>query len=143
MAIFKTLRQKEKRYVFDFLGNRGDPNPAVCVFARFPLPEENFMPRVKGNVFEGLNFAALGKRDEKEMDKFISAIMDHFSASMAKVDYASFVRECVDHFENFTSDGREIKTADDFCSLSPEMWTVIADDLYRYACQKDEVSMGE
>jgi len=143
MARFKTLRQKEKRYVFDFLANKGDGNPAAAVFARFPLPGENFAPKVSGSVFEGIDLEKFAKKDGAEMDKFVSAFMGHFSDNVNKVDYEYFVRECVDRFENFESDGREIKTVDDFLALNVEMRTLIADDCYKYAQQKDEFTMGE
>lgn len=143
MARFKTLRQKEKRYVFDFLGNREDPEPAAAVFARFPQPGEDFMPKVKRSVFEGINLERIAKRDDAEMDRFIAAFVDGYAANMAKVDREYFIRECVDHFENFSSDGKEIRTVNDFLSLPVEMRSVIADDCYRYAQQKDEFTMGE
>jgi len=143
MATFKTLKQKDKRYVFDFLGNRSDKSPAAAVFARFPLPEENFMPKAKGNVFEGLDFAKLGKKDEGEIEKFAAAFMDYYSSSTSKVDYEFFARECFDRFEDFYCDGKEIKTVDDFLSLNIEMMTLIAHDCYQYAQGRDEFSMGE
>ena len=143
MARFKTLRQKEKRYVFDFLGNKDDDNPAAVIFARFPLPGEDFMPKVKSTVFEGIDLNKIASKNQAEMDKFISAFMDHFSINLAKVDYDYFAWECFAGFENFESDGKEIKTIDDFLALNIEMRTQIADDCYKYAQEKDEFSMGE
>jgi len=143
MACFRTLRQKEKRYVFNFLKNRKDPNPAAVVFARFPLPDENFMPKIKGNIYDGIKTDLLAKRDTAELDKFVSAFMEHYSNNISKVDYEYFARECFDHFENFESDGKQIKTVEDFLSLNIEMRTLIANDCYQYAQQKDEFSMGE
>jgi len=143
MARFKTLRQKEKRYVFDFLGNRGDQNPAIAVFARFPLPDEKFMPKAGDSVFDGIDPEKIAKKDRDETGKFVSAFMAHFSANITKIDYGYFVRECIDHFENFESDGKEIKTVDDFMSLNIEMRTLIANDCYEYAQKRDEFTMGE
>jgi len=143
MARFKTLREKNKAYAFDFLGNLNDPNPAKVIFTRFPQPGENFMPRVKGSFFEGINLEKIAQKDGVELDKFIASFMDHFSASMAKIDYEYFARECFDRFENFESDGKEIKTVDDFLSLNVEMRTLIAHDCYKYAQEKDEFTMGE
>ena len=143
MAIFKTLWQKDKRYPFGFLGNRDDESPAAVVFSRFPLPEENFMPKAKAHVFEGVDFAKLGNKDEGEIGKFASAFMEHFASSMAKVDYEYFARECFDRFENFYCDGKEIKTVDDFLSLGAEMMSLIAHDCYLYAQKRDEFTLGE
>jgi len=143
MARFKTLREKQKRYVFDFLANKGDDNPAAAVFARFPLPGENFMPKVKGTVFEGIDLEKIAKKDSAELDKFVGAFVEHFSNNMAKIDHEYFVRECIDRFENFDCDGKEIKTVDDFLALNIQMRTLIADDCYKYAQEKDEFSMGE
>jgi len=143
MARFKTLREKEKTYIFDFLGNRKDPVPAAVVFARFPLPDETFMPRVKSSVFEGIKLEKIAKNDKAEMDRFLDSFMEHFSTNMTKVDFEYFARECFSHFENFESDGKEIKTVDDFLSLNIEMHTLIANDCYKYAQKKDEFTMGE
>ncbi|MDR1390670.1 MAG: hypothetical protein LBJ31_11935 [Treponema sp.] len=148
MAIFKTLRQKDRRYVFDFLGNRKDPNPAVCVFARFPQPDENFMPNPKGTVFKGINLEKLSKGNNGELERFTSAFMEHFSANMAKVDYAAFIRECVEHFENFNFESpegekSEIKTVEEFLLANPELWAPIARDCYKYAQERDEFALGE
>jgi len=143
MARFKTLREKNKKYAFDFLGNRDDPNPATVVFARFPQPDENFMPKVKRTVFEGINVDKLARKDNGELDKFIASFMDHFSANMLKVDFEYFARECFERFENFESDGKEIKTVEDFLTLNIEMRTLIANDCYKYAQEKDEFTMGE
>ena len=143
MARFRTLRIKEKRYVFNFLGNRQDPNPAAVVFARFPQAGENFIPKPENSIFNDINLDKFSKGDKSEMDKFLTAFMDNFSANITKVDYEYFARECFDCFENFECDGKEIKTIDDFLSLNIEMWTVIADDCYKYAQMKDEFTMGE
>jgi hypothetical protein len=143
MARFKTLKQKEKRYTFDFLGNKDDPQPAAVVFARFPLPDETFMPKVKISMFDGLDFGKLGKKDTKEVEKFAAAFHEYYLGNMVKIDYEYFVRECIDHFEDFHSDGKEIKTVDDFLSLNVEMRTLIAHDCWQYAQQRDEFTLGE
>jgi len=143
MARFKTLRKKEKRYVFDFLGNRKDKNPAAAVFARFPLPDENFIPKANASVFAGIDFKKIGSKDEAEMDKMSFALTEHLSGNYARVDWEYFARECLEGFENFFSDGKEVKTVDDFLSLNPEMIALIAADCHKYARQADEFTMGE
>jgi len=148
MARFKTLRQKEKRYVFDFLANGGDANPAVAVFARFPQPDEDFMPKPKGSIYEGIDLEKVAKKDSAETEKFTSAFVEYFSANAAKVDYEYFIRECIDHFENFgfedfEGNKKEIKTVDDFLALPVEMRTLIASDCYQYAQTRDEFTVGE
>jgi len=143
MARFKTLRKKEKRYIFDFLANKGDDHPAVAVFARFPLSDEDFMTRPKTEVFDGIDLEKLGKGDRGEKDKLLFAFLEHIRASVGNVDYDYFSRECIDHFEDFEFDGKEIKTVDDFLSLPVEMRTLIANNCYKYAMKKDEFAMGE
>jgi len=143
MARFKTLNKKDKRYVFDFLGNRKDAKPAIAVFTRFPLPGEDFMPKVKASVFEGLDFGKIGRKDSTEIERLASAFTDHFSSNMTKIDYEYFVRECIEGFENFECDGKEIKTVNDFLGLNIEMLTLIAHDCYEYAQEKDEFTMEE
>jgi len=143
MARFKTLRQKEKRYIFDFLGNRQDPKPAAAVFARFPQTGENFIPKPKAALFDGIDKKKFVAGDEKEQDKFLSSFLEHIATEITSVDYEYFIRECVDRFEDFESDGKVISTVDDFFTLNIEMRSLIADDCYKYAMKKDEFTMGE
>jgi hypothetical protein len=107
------------------------------------MPGENFMPKIKGSVFEGIDLEKIAKKNSAEFEKFTAAFVEHFSDNAAKIDYEYFTRECIDHFENFESDGKEIKTVDDFLALNAEMRTLIAHDCYKYAQEKDEFSMGE
>jgi hypothetical protein len=143
MAEFKTLRKKEKRYVFDYLENRGAKSPAAVIFARFPLPGENFAPRPRRSVFSGLDLKKISQKNAEELDRLSAAFAEHYSANMAMVDYEAFGRECFEGFENFVSDGKEIKTPEDFFLLPPDLWTEIVKDCYEYAMQKDEFTMGE
>ena len=148
MARFKTLKQKEKRYVFDFFGNKGDTNPAVVVFDHFPQLGEDFMPKPKGSIYEGIDLEKVAKKDSAETEKFTSAFVEYFSANAAKVDYEYFARECIDHFENFECEDingnlKEVKTVADFLALNVEMWTLIAADCYKYAGTRDEFTVGE
>jgi len=143
MAKFRTVKTKEKRYVFDFLANRGDDNPAAVVFSRFPKMGEDFMPKIKSSVFDGIDLEKASKKDSAETEKFTTAIMAHFTGNFGKADYEYFSRECIDHFENFDFDGKEIKTVDDFIALPVELWMVIANDCYKYAMEKDEFAVGE
>jgi hypothetical protein len=127
--------------VFDFFDNRSDPNPAAVVFEHFPLPDDNFKPPLRGKAFDGIDHALFMKGDKWESEKFLKTFSEHLASN--KVDYAAFIRECVDHFEDFQFDGKEIITVDDFLGIGIEAWTLIADDCYQYALQRDKFSMGD
>jgi len=148
MAIFKTLNAKKKEYVFDFLGNRKDPRPAKAVFLRFPLPGETFIPGPGAGLFDNVDIAGAARRDEKELEKLSRAFVAYLSANASKIDFESFVRECIDRFEDFRfvdEEGmtRDIRTADDFLNINRQAMAAIALDCYRYARQEDEFTMGE
>jgi hypothetical protein len=148
MAVFKTLNAKKKEYVFDFLGNRGDPRPARAVFSRFPLPGETFAPNPWTGIFDGVDKGKVAQRDAQELEKLSRAFIANLSPGIVKIDLDAFVRECIDRFEDFrfvNEDGRtlEIRTADDFLGINRQAMAAIALDCYKYARQEDEFAMGE
>ena len=131
-----------------FLGNRQDPKPAKAVFSRFPLPDERFIPGSGANLFDGVDIEKAAQRDKAELQKLSKAFIAYLAASESKIDHEAFLRECIDHFEDFwfADEGgkaKEIKTVDDFLSINRQAATAIALDCYKYARQMDEFSMGE
>jgi hypothetical protein len=144
MAVFKPLKQKEKSYVFKVFGNEKSGNPARAVFLRFPFQDELFPVASQKNVLESsLADEPGGSREAKE--KLVQGIIDIMIENMAanRFDHARFVKECIDHFEEFFYNGKEIKTPDDFLALPPEAVQKIARDLYAYSKTEDEFTMGE
>jgi hypothetical protein len=153
MAVFKSLRVKSKEYVLKFGGNDKLKSPARAVFARFPQGGENFFKPRHDIQYRDVNFSKVGEKDEKELEKLFNAFLSSWiddktaAAQWKKVDAAAFLKECVDHFENFfaAEDGgqREVADVDGLLSLPYEGWSEIARELYEYAREKDEFSMGE
>jgi hypothetical protein len=157
MAVFKTLRPKAQDYVFKYEGNERLQDPARAVFARFPLPDENFLRRGETDRYGNVDFGRIGKKDTKEIEKLFGVFINSYLADMvsggvpaafSRVDVPAFARECVDHFENlWAEDGqgkkRAVKTVDDFLGLPGEAVYEIAKDLYAYARDKDQFTMGE
>ena len=143
MAEFRTIRAKEKRYVFDALENRQQETPAAVVFNHFPLKGQDFIPKSKDNPYKGINLKKVQDGDEEEQEKFYAVFLEQYTQNKSKIDYEAFVRECVDHFEDLKFDGAEINTPDDFIAINPEAFSIIAQDIYQYAQKKDEFSAGE
>jgi hypothetical protein len=157
MAVFKTLRTKAKEYVFKYEGNERLQEPARAVFARFPLPDENFLRRGETDRYSDVNFGKIGKKDTKEIEKLFGVFINSYLADMtaggmppvfSRVDVPAFVRECVDHFENLRTEDeqggqKEIRSPDEFLALPAEAVHEIARDLYAYAKERDEFTMGE
>jgi hypothetical protein len=52
MAVFKSLKVKEKSYIFKVFGNEKSDNPAKAIFRRFPLSDELFPVASQKNVLE-------------------------------------------------------------------------------------------
>lgn len=143
MAIFKSLSPKSEKYIFDFLDNREDENPATVVFKRFPLPAEDFIPEIESGALDGLDFQKLEKKDKAETKKLERNLITAMTSALKRIDYDAFLKECVSHFENFFFDGKEIKTVEDFSKISPYAFLPIAADCYQYARKSEEFTMGE
>jgi hypothetical protein len=154
MAVFKSLRIKSKEYVFRFGGNETLKKPARAVFARFPLPDENFLKPGNDTRYGDVDWKKVGEKDDKEVEKLFSAFAASYisdvmggAAQFGRVDAPAFLRECVDRFENlFTeADGvkTEIKTVDQFLALPEAAVYEIAKDLYGYAREKEDFTLGE
>jgi hypothetical protein len=144
MAVFKSLRQKDKSYVFKVFGNEKSGSPAKAVFSRFPLPDELFPVASQKNVWEAFQVKDFDNAPEAK-EKLIKTITDVMIENITanRFDHIRFVKECVDHFEDFMYGEKEIKTVDDFLTLPPEAVQKIARDLYFYSRMEDEFTMGE
>ena len=157
MAVFKTLRAKQKEYVFKYEGNERLQEPARAVFARFPLPDENFLRNGETDRYGDVDFGKVGKKNTKEIEKLFGVFINSYLADMvtggvppafSRVDVPAFLRECVDHFENLWAQDEQdkkqaVKTVDEFLRLPGEAVYEIAKDLYAYARDKDQFTMGE
>ena len=144
MAVFKPLRQKEKSYVFKVFDNEKSGNPAKAVFLRFPFKDELFPAAAQKSVMESSLMKEFdNSRDSKE--KLVQGVIDMMIENITsnRFDHVRFVKECIDHFEDFLCDGKEIKTVDDFLALPSEAVQKIAGDLYSYSKTEDEFTMGE
>jgi hypothetical protein len=144
MAQFKALKQKEKVYIFKVFGNEKNENPAKAVFSRFPLSDELFPLANQKSIMESSlikNFDNSQEAKEQLVKHIIDVMVDNMTAN--RFDFLSFLKECVDHFEDFQYGNKKIKTVDDFLTLPQEAVQKIAKDLYFYSKTEDEFSMGE
>jgi hypothetical protein len=157
MAVFRSLRVKSTTYVFKYGGNEKLKEPARAVFARFPQKDERFLKRGEDARYGDVDFKKVGKKDAKEVEKLFAAFINSYLAETVasgipgpfnRVDGAAFLRECVERFENLSAvdEGgteREIRTVDEFLALPSEAVYDITQDLYDYARERDEFTMGE
>jgi hypothetical protein len=144
MAQFKSLKVKEKSYIFKVYGNEKSANPAKVVFKRFPLSDELFPMASKKNVMESTllnNFDNTQEAKEELVKHIIDVMIENMTAN--RFDHISFIKECIDHFEDFMYGKKEIKTVDDFLTLPSEAVQKIAKDLYSYSKTEDKFTMGE
>jgi hypothetical protein len=144
MAVFKPLRQKDKTYIFKVFDNEKSDKPAKVVFNRFPLSDELFPLASQKNVLESAivkDFDNTAEAKEKLVKHIIDVMIDNMTAN--RFDHIHFIKECVDHFEDFQYGDREIKTVEDFLILPPEAVQKIAKDLYFYSKIEDEFTMNE
>jgi hypothetical protein len=143
MAKLKSLRVKEKSYIFKVFGNEKAKNPAKAIFSRFPLSDELFPTASQKNVLESSLIKDFDntKAKEKLVKHIIDIMIENISANV--INYKKFLTECIDHFEDFTYGDKEIKTVDDFLTLPEAAVEKIAKDLYFYSKIEDEFTMGE
>jgi hypothetical protein len=144
MAQFKTLRQKEKEYIFKVFGNEKSSKPAKAVFSRFPLSDELFPLASQKNIMESSIINNLDNSKEAK-EQLVKHIIDTMIENMTanRFDYIAFTKECIDHFEDFEYGDKKIKTVKDFLTLPSEAVQKIAKDLYFYSKIEDEFTMGE
>jgi hypothetical protein len=144
MAVFKSLREKEKQYIFKVFGNEKSENPAKAVFLRFPFTDELFPMASQKSIMESSiikNFDNTQNAKEQLVKYIIDTMIENMTAN--RFDHLTFIKECIDHFEDFMYGEQEIKTVDDFLSLPQEAVQKIAKDLYFYSKVEDEFTMGE
>jgi hypothetical protein len=141
MAKLKSLRVKDKNFIFTSFGNDKEKRPARVVFARFPLIGESFVKVQQGGLLDDVDI--LKKEDR---DKAAQKLVDRFIENMNNgiTDHNRFIAECVDHFEDFEYGKSKIATPDDFFQILPsEAAYTIADELFKYAAERDSFTMGE
>jgi hypothetical protein len=144
MAVFKALRQKEKVYIFRVFGNEKSDNPAKAVFSRFPLSDELFPLANQKSIMESSVIKDFNNSPEAK-EKLVKSIIDIMVENMTanRLDYVTFIKDCIDHFEDFQYGNEKIKSVDDFLALPQEAVFKIAKDLYFYSKTEDEFTMGE
>jgi hypothetical protein len=144
MSQFKTLRQKDKIYIFKVFDNEKSDNPAKAVFNRFPLSDELFPVASQKNILESSllkDFENTPEAKEKLVKYIFDIMIENITAN--RFDHIKFIKECIDHFEDFTYGKKEIKTINDFLTLPSEAVQKIARDLFFYAKIEDKFTMGE
>jgi hypothetical protein len=144
MAKLRSLRIKDKSYIFKAFGNDKEESPAKVVFSRFPTTGESFIAVERKNLFEGIDVGKIGEREMQSIiaDKIVDSFVHNLRAG--NVDYPRFLSECVERIENLEYDRFKITSPEDFFKLLPHDATyMIAEELYSYANERDEFTMGE
>jgi hypothetical protein len=144
MANFKPLRQKEKDYIFKVFGNEKSKKPARAIFSRFPMQDELFPVGSQKNLLESdllKDFENTQESKEKLVKNIIDGMIENISSN--RFDSEKFLKECIERFEDFQYDKKEIKTVDDFLSLPQEVIFKITKDLYFYSKIEDEFTFEE
>ncbi len=143
MAKLKSLKLKEKVFIFKTFGNAEDENPAKIVFSRFPILGESFVPVDKKNLFEGLDVTDISKREiqAKIADNVVKSFLDNVASG--KTDYQYFFDECVESLKDFEYGDVKIETPKDFWKILPQDAAIaIAKEAFEYATTQDQFTMG-
>jgi hypothetical protein len=144
MAKLKSLRLKSRDYIFKAFGNGGEAVPAKVVFNRFPQLNESFTSVETKNLFNGIDVQDIPKRElqSKIADKIVDSFLSNMRAG--STDLPLFMKECVEKIEDLEYEGRGVSTVQDFWQILPrDAAEVIAGELYGYAVERDEFTMGE
>ncbi|MCL2765600.1 MAG: hypothetical protein FWD40_10030 [Treponema sp.] len=146
MARLKSLNPKSKTFIFTSFGNDKEQNPVKVIFKSFPRLNEIYMIKADNNIFDGIDFSKAA--DENIKNKIIETIFSAMMENLTKgnYDFKAFFKECIEHFENFEYEQSMIITVDDFWQVLagvPQAAEKIAMEIYEYAMQKEEFTMGE
>ena len=144
MAVLKSIKQKEKIYIFKAFDNDKSESPAIFIFSRFPFADELFPLAKQKNILDSdfvKSFDNTQKSKEKLVEHIINTMIDNITNN--RINYNLFLKECIDHIENLIYDNKEIKTINDFLDLPQEAVQKIAQELYLYAKTEDEFSIEE
>jgi len=144
MAILRSVKQKDREYIFKSFGNDKSENPAKVIFSRFPFLDEVFPYANQKNVLDSSivkNFDNSLKAKEKLVEHIINSLVDNITAN--RINYELFLKECVESFENLIFNDKEIKTVRDFLELPQEAVQRIAQELFTYAKIEDEFTIEE
>jgi len=144
MAILKSLKQKDKEYIFKSFGNSEFENPAKIIFARFPQPDETFPTANQKSILESSiikEFDNSQKSKEKLVEHIINVMIDNITAN--RINYEKFFEECVSHIENLEYESKEIKTVKEFLELPKEAFYAIASEAYLYSKENDLFTIEE
>ena len=137
--ILKSLKQKEKNFIFKSFNNMESDEPAKIIFLRFPMPDENYPAGNQKQVLDSGIFKTLDDSPESRealVDHIINNMVDNLTAN--RIDYKRFFNECVERIENLTYDGNDIKTVEDFFKHLPEEAAfTIAMEAHEYAKEAD------
>lgn len=145
MAILKSLKLKDKNFIFEAFGNNKSATPAKIVFNRFPLPDETFPIATQKNIWDNSilkNFDNTQTAKEKLVELIVDNLINNITAN--RIHYPKFFTECVSYIENLEYDGKTIQSVDDFFQLLPEeAWYTIALEVYLYAKENDTFTISE
>jgi hypothetical protein len=128
------------------MDNRKQPAPMVCVFRRFPLPDEDFPHAEPLEISDEI---ARAVAESENRDAAVKNLLHVISPTIMenvkcqRVDYEKFVKECIGSFEDIEYEGRAIKTVEDFLSLPYDLFYTLARDAYIYAFEKDVFAFEE
>jgi hypothetical protein len=144
MSVLRSLRVKEKEYIFKSFKNDKTKNSAKAIFLRFPFADELFPLASQKNILESSllkDFDNSPKSKEQLVKHIIDEMIKNISANV--FDYKRFLNECICKFVNLECDGKEIKTVDDFLTLPQSAVEIIAKELYNYSKEEEKFEMGE
>jgi hypothetical protein len=148
MALIKALRLKEPRYRFRVWDNESAAAPMVCVFRRFPLPDETYSYARKEDISDRMRERLAGLNEqprEEAVALLVEAAVDLLVENIERqrVDYGRFIRTCVARFENIEYEGRRIESVEAFLGLPDALVYTLAADAYAYAVVRDEFTLDE
>ena len=146
MAKLKSLNPKSKTYIIKAFGNSEMQNPVKAVFKSFPKLSETYIAPVSNSIFEGIDFTKADNISVKEeiINTLITAAQNNLRNGI--FNFKLFFEERIERFEDFEYGQSKIITVNDFWQVLqdvPQAAEIIAGELYDYAMQKEEFTMGE
>jgi len=145
MALLKSIKMKDKTFIFNCFGNSETDNPVKVHFKRFPMVDEIYPyadldPLLESDAVK--NFDGSKESQNKMLTYILTTISKN--ADSNRIDFKKFFNDCVESFSDFVFDDKEIKTVKDFFDFVPDHAIfMIAMDCYLYAKEIDMFQMDE
>lgn len=141
----RSIKTKDKQFIFEAYDNKLSENPAKIIFRRFPFPDETYPIVESKTIMKSSELKNLGN-DKAAQERLVENIIDNIINNITanRIDLHKFFTECVERIEDLEYDGAPIKTVEHFFEHLPtEAIYKIGIEAYLYSKEEDVLTNEE